>query len=175
MATLAVAGAVGATFYTFLDSSRQEILARSDMLREAAARRVDERVTAELKIPLGALGDVERGLRLGALHGDDPDRVEARLFTELVDHPSLAALSFTHADLQGFDDQKARIGPDDRWQVAAFRQVGGIRQRDRHVPDYSRTGSSSRRNAIGRGTGAPVRALRAWPRGRRFPRRTRRS
>jgi adenylate cyclase len=122
VATLALAGAVGATFYTFLDSSRQEILARSDTLREAAARHVDERVTAQLKIPLETLGDVERGLKLGVLRGDDPDELEARLFTELVDHPSLAELSFTHADLQGFGaDHQARIGPDDRWQVAVFR------------------------------------------------------
>jgi len=122
VATLVVGAGVGGTFYTFLELSRQEILARSDALREAAARRVDERVTAELRIPLDTLGDVERGLRLGVLHGDDPDAMEARLFSELVDHPSLAELSFTHADLQGFDpDHAARIGPDDRWQIGLYR------------------------------------------------------
>ena len=122
VATLAAAAAVGATFYAFLESSRREILARSDTLRDAAARHIDERVTAELSIPLGALTDVEHGLQLGVFRADDLEAVEARLFSELIDHPSLSNASLTHADLQGFAaDGEARVGPDDRWQVAVYR------------------------------------------------------
>src|ERR1700722_912748 len=87
VATLATSGAGGATFYSFVESSRQEILARSETLRAAAARHVDERVTAELRAPKDAVDDVERALRLGVLRADDVDAVEARLFSELVDHP----------------------------------------------------------------------------------------
>jgi adenylate cyclase len=122
VATLVTAGAVGATFFYFLEASRQEIIARSDMLRDAAARHVGERLTAELSIPLGALDDVERAMHLGVLHVDDRDAVEARLFSELTDHPSLSDVSVTHATLLGFgDDKAARLAPEDRWQISVFR------------------------------------------------------
>ena len=122
VATLALASALGATFYAFVDSSRREILARSDALRQAAARHVDERVTEELKVPLEAVDDVEHALRLDVVRSDDALGIEARLFSELVDHPSLSDVTFTHAELEGFDsDHAARLGSEGRWQIAVFR------------------------------------------------------
>jgi adenylate cyclase len=122
LAIAAVALPAGITFYVFFESSQQSILARSETLRQRAAQQIDEELTADLGVAADSLQDVERAVRFGALDPSDPAAIEARLFSELLDHPSLSDLSFTHAVITGSaPDGKALLEPGDRWQVAAFR------------------------------------------------------
>ncbi len=56
-------------------------------------------------------------MRLGT-----PEDVEARLFSELVDHPTLSDITLTHAEGLGFDaDGLVRLAPSGRWQLSVFR------------------------------------------------------
>ncbi len=116
--TLALTLVLGAAFYAFLESSRRSVIRRSDELRDAAARRIDAALSAELGIGQTALDDVARALRFGALRTDDAQAVEARLFSELLDHPTLSDITFTHGTIDGYDGAgQARLAPGDRWQI----------------------------------------------------------
>jgi adenylate cyclase len=118
----AVALPAGVIFYVFYESSQRSILARSERLRERAAEQIDQELTSDLGVAAQSLTDVERAMRYGALNAADPGAVEARLFSELLDRPTLSDLSFTHANLLGHGpDGTALLGPEGRWQVAVFR------------------------------------------------------
>jgi adenylate cyclase len=108
--TLALAG--GGAFVAFFASSERSILARSSERREAVARRVEARTEAELHVAVTAVEDLERAARLGALPVDDADAVEGRFFSELLDHPTLDDVTFTHVGAQGFV-----------WQMSVFRSA----------------------------------------------------
>jgi adenylate cyclase len=110
LTTLAAAIAVAVQFSVFWRSSRATILARSAEQREAAARRVEARVASELRAPEMALEDLERAMRFGALSADDPVAVEARLFSELLDYPTLSDITLTRAAGTAF-----------MWQLSVFR------------------------------------------------------
>ncbi len=122
LGTLGIALAVGLAFYALLESSRASILARSDMLRERAAQRIDQQISRELDVSSTALDEIERAMRLGALDPASPDAVEARLFTEILDHPTLSDVAVTRANLTGHDAKgEAILAPGDRWQISVFR------------------------------------------------------
>ena len=110
LTTLALAVAGGAAFWAFLESAERAIVAQSVARREAAADRVQQRVSAELAVASKALDDIERALRVAAVSPDDPLAVEARLYSALLDLPSLSDLTLTRAD-----------GREFRWQVSVFR------------------------------------------------------
>jgi adenylate cyclase len=111
--TLALALAGGGAFVAFMAWSQRDIVARSAERREATALRVQERVSSALGIAWTALDDLERAMRVGALRADDGDAAEARLFTELLDHPTLSDLTLTHPEGGAF-----------AWQVSVFRTSG---------------------------------------------------
>ena len=112
--TLALALVGGATFYAFLAFSRRSILAESAERRDAVARRVETRVQTELQVASDEIDDLERAMQVGALSADDANAVEARLYSEILDHPTLSDVSVTHA------------GPGDvAWQVSLFRISAG--------------------------------------------------
>jgi adenylate cyclase len=149
LAIAAVALPAGLIFWVFYESSQQSILARSERLRERAAEQIDQELTSDLGVAGHALEDVERAMRYGALNAEDPTAVEARLFSELLDRPTLSDLSFTHAVLRGHaPDGAALLGPDERWQVVAFRSSANadspietrrtIQQRGTFVSDLRR-------------------------------------
>ena len=123
LGTLGIALAVGVAFYALLESSRASILARSDTLREQAAHQIDDQIAAELGVAATTLGAIERAMRAGALDASSPDAVEARLFTEILDHPTLSDVTVTRARLTGvYDDGgRAQVDPDGRWQISVFR------------------------------------------------------
>src|SRR5271168_4167244 len=122
-ATLGVGVAVSATVSLVMDASRRSIVERSEEQRSAAAQRVEERLSADLGVANEALDDVEQALRHGALTVDDPLAVEARLFTELLAHPTLSDVALTHAVLQGTaPDGAEQWSQDDRWQLSVFRE-----------------------------------------------------
>ena len=121
--TLFLALAVGATFYGFLGSSRRAILARSDQLRDMASQRIDTALSSELGVGATALDDVARSIRFGALRTDEPLAVETRLFSELLDRPTLSGITLTHATMLGYAaNGDALLAPDDRWQLTVYRQ-----------------------------------------------------
>ena len=125
-ATLVIAVSTGTIFWAFLRASERSIVERSDALRDAEARRVGARLAADLGVATGALEAIERALSTGTLRGDAPDSVEARLFSELVDHPTLSDVTLTGADSVGFDPNgDVRLAPGGRWQISVFRASSG--------------------------------------------------
>jgi adenylate cyclase len=110
MTTLALALAGGATFALFLASSERSIVAQSSERREAVARQVEARVHTELQVASHEIDDVERAIQAGALDVDDPEAVEARLFSEILDHPTLSDVTLTRQTDGAF-----------MWQVLVFR------------------------------------------------------
>jgi adenylate cyclase len=122
LTTLAVTVPVGTTFYAFFQSSRRSIVERSDEERKRAANRIDEQLSADLGVAATALEDVERAMRYAGLDAGDPAAVEARLFAELLDHPTLSDLSVTRAALVGrAPDGTGQLASQGRWQVSVFR------------------------------------------------------
>jgi adenylate cyclase len=122
LGTLGIALAVGVAFYALLESSRQSILLRSDALRERAAAQIDQSISSELGVAATTLEEVERSIRLGVLDPAAPDAVEARLFTEIEDRPTLSDVTVTRAKFTGYDDKGYAIfDPEGRWQISVFR------------------------------------------------------
>ena len=111
LATLALALVGGVTFYAFFASSERTILARSAERREAVASRVETRTDAELGVAVKAVDDIDRAIRFDSIRVDDADAVEARLFSELLDHDTLSDVALTHAGPEGF-----------AWQTSVFRK-----------------------------------------------------
>src|SRR5947209_5689770 len=101
LTTLALALLVGATFTVLLESARRSILEHSDELRDRAARQIDAALSAELGVGPAAVDEVARAMRLGLVKMDDPMSIEARLFSELLDHPTLSDMTLTHATRLG--------------------------------------------------------------------------
>jgi adenylate cyclase len=123
LTTLALAAVMTATLYWVFESSSRSILARSNELRDAEARGIDAKVSSELGVGATAIEDVARAMRLGLLPTDDPVAVEARLFFELLEHPTLSDLTLTRATRTGYDARGlAVLAPGDRWQVTVYRQ-----------------------------------------------------
>lgn len=89
------------------------------------AARVEARTESELFVVETAVMDLERETRLGALRADDPAAVEARLFSLLLEHPTLDDITLTYAGPSGF-----------LWQTAVFRPTGDPQDRavwTRHI------------------------------------------
>jgi adenylate cyclase len=123
LTTLALAALVGVTFSVLIESSRKAVLAQSDQLRDAQALSVGTRLSAELRVGAEAIEDVARAARLGLMKIDKPESVEARLFSELLEHERLSDLTLTHATRLGYDDHgEAKLAPGDRWQITVYRR-----------------------------------------------------
>jgi adenylate cyclase len=108
--TLALALGGGGAFLVFLASSERSIVQHSAERRQAVASRVEARTDAELHVAETAVEDLERAARLGVYRTDDPDAVEMRFFSELLEHPTLDDVTLTHVGPPGF-----------LWQISVFR------------------------------------------------------
>ncbi|HEY1536502.1 MAG TPA: hypothetical protein VGF76_20920, partial [Polyangiaceae bacterium] len=126
LAALAIALIVSVSFWFFLEDSRASILAYSERLRLNAAQQVELRVAQALGTAQDALSNVVRGVRSGAVRPDDLNSLEATLFSELQNSPRLAEVTFTRANVLGYDDQgDARLEAQGRFQMSAFRREDG--------------------------------------------------
>src|SRR5450755_1085782 len=126
LAALAIGLIVLVSFWFFLEDSRASILAYSERLRLSAAQQVELRVARALGTAQDALSNVVRGVRSGAVRPDDLDGLEVTLFSELQNSPRLAEVTFTRADVLGYDDQgDARLEPQGRFQISTFRRTDG--------------------------------------------------
>ena len=105
LTTLAFALVGGATLVAFFASSEREIVARSGERRDAVAARVEMRTSAELGVAVKAIEEVDQAIQYGALDPDDADAVEARLFSELLDHLTLSDVTLTQAGPSGLTRQ----------------------------------------------------------------------
>jgi adenylate cyclase len=155
LATAAIALAVTATFYAVLESSRRSILERSNQLRDAEARRIDKRVSADLGVATAAVDEVAAAIHLGVLRIDDPAAVENLLFFELLAHSTISDVALTHAALLDWKPNgDARWAPDDRWQISVFRASGDPQSEiiTRRISiDQGRFVTDTRRRARGAG------------------------
>jgi len=105
-----------------LDSSRRSILASAEKLRDAAARRVEAQVRAELDGASSAISDLEREIMLGVVRPHDLASVEAALFRQVVRNPALAEVTLIHAHRTGYDAEgNPTLAPAGRWQLSVFR------------------------------------------------------
>jgi adenylate cyclase len=110
----------------FLSSSRSSILQSAEALRDAAARRIEEHVAAELFGASRAVSDVEAAVRLGVVDPDDRRAIEASLFEELLRNEHLSEVTFTRANRSAFDPDGSPVLDDmPRWQVSLFRTDRG--------------------------------------------------
>jgi adenylate cyclase len=110
VATLALGLAGGALFAASYASSEEAILARSHERRDAVARRVEARVESELEVASQEIDDLERSMQHGVTSADDAAAIEARLFADLLDHPTLSDVTLTRGGQGGLV-----------WQVSVFR------------------------------------------------------
>src|SRR5256712_10518338 len=105
-----------------LESSGRAILASAKKLRDAAARRVEAQVRAELDGASSAISDLEREIMLGVVRPHDLASVEAALFRQVVRNPALAEVTLIHAHRTGYDAEGNPIlAPAGRWQLSVFR------------------------------------------------------
>src|SRR5438067_3338393 len=105
-----------------LESSRRSILASAEKLRDAAARRVEAQVRAELDGASSAISDLEREIMLGMVRPHDLASIEAALFRQVVHNPALAELTLIHAHRTGYDAEgNPTLAPAGRWQLSVFR------------------------------------------------------
>ncbi len=130
----------GALFFTFLESSRQSMLQRAQVLRESAALRVEAEVHGQLHQGQRTLQNVERAIRSGIVDVGQPAALETLLTTELLDDDEAVGISFTHADKVGVDaNGQMELAPGDRWQLSVFRpdpaQPEGLHLSRRTDPD----------------------------------------
>jgi adenylate cyclase len=110
-----------------LEGSRRSILASAEKLRDAAARRVEAQVRAQLDGASTAVADLEREIALGVVRPHDLPSVEAALFRQVVRNPSLAEMTFIHAHRTGFDaDGNPTLAPAGRWQLSVFRSESAV-------------------------------------------------
>jgi adenylate cyclase len=124
-ATIAIAIVVAVSFALFVRSSHRAILVASQRQQELVAERVEARVVRELGRAQRVLEDVERGIHAGSVTIDDPLRLEATLFTRILDEPHLEEVTFTHADLLKYEGGEAKLAPENRWQLSVFRSATG--------------------------------------------------
>lgn len=112
----------GGLFFTFLESSRQSMLQRAQVLRESAALRVETEVHEQLRRGQRMLLNVERAIHGGIVDPTRSPGLETLLTTELLDDDQALGISFAHADETGFDGSgHMQFAPGDRWMVYAFR------------------------------------------------------
>jgi adenylate cyclase len=121
-ATVGVTFLFGGLLVAFLESSRQSMLQRAQVLRESAALRVETEVHRQLRQGQRTLQNVERSVRSGAVDVSRPGALETLLTTELLDDDQAVGISLTHADKLGFDASgQMRTAPGDRWALSVFR------------------------------------------------------
>jgi adenylate cyclase len=123
---LGLAGLLALLFTVFFEGSRRAVIEAADGMREAAARRVEERVRAHLDTAEQAVEALEREVRAGAVDPADDRAVERALFAAMLNTPSLAELTLTRARRTGFaPDGAIAIAPDGRTQVSVYRVLEG--------------------------------------------------
>jgi len=105
-----------------LEASRRSILASAERLRDAAARRVEAQVRAQLDGASAAVRDLQQEIELGVVHPLDASSVESALFRQLARNSSLAEVTLIHAHRTGFDAEgNPTLAPGGRWQLSVFR------------------------------------------------------
>lgn len=126
VAAVAVVAVVLVAFSRFQTESRASIARASETLRESAAHRVEASVAESLGRAKGALENVARAIRTGAVKPGDLGALEVRLYTELTASPRLEEVTFTHAKLVSYDaDGRATLDPEGRFQLAVYRSRAG--------------------------------------------------
>ena len=113
---LGVAVLLGVLLAVLLRGWRVSVMDRARTLREEASNAIGVQVEGELYQAQRVLEDVEKLVRLEALHPDDPLSIEAALFAQVVANPRLAEVTFTVARATGTP-----------WQLAVVRILDGGR------------------------------------------------
>ena len=126
LTVLSVTVLVGGTFYVFIAASRHDIIERSFALRDKEADRVAQQLSSSLASAKDAVESFDRAIRFRTLAPGDPLAVEARLFSAILDDPSLSDATFTRASWHDYGPQGAAlIESGDAWQISVFRESGG--------------------------------------------------
>jgi adenylate cyclase len=116
---------LGLLFYLLLNESRMSILKTSDRLRLEVGLRVRAQVVAFRNQAEEVAGNIERQLQNNLIQTTNRDDLEAALFTQVLNHPDIGDVSFTHADAVGEDHGTLMFSPDDHWELSVYRDDSG--------------------------------------------------
>lgn len=114
---------LGCLFYVLLNGSRASILASSTSLRTAVGQRLLLQVEAFRDQAENVANDVERQLQYRLLNISDPDGLQAAMYAQVLNHPDIAEVTFTHADATGDDGSTLLFAPRNRWQISVYRSA----------------------------------------------------
>ncbi|MGA2230153.1 MAG: adenylate/guanylate cyclase domain-containing protein [Tepidisphaeraceae bacterium] len=116
---------LGLLFFILLDQTEKTILTSSDRLLQEVGLRLENQVVLFRDQATEVAGDVERDLQHQLADVHDRQSVERALYAELLNHPDVSEVTFTHGDAIGEDDFQLVLAPADRWQVSAYRGGDG--------------------------------------------------
>jgi adenylate cyclase len=124
VANLSLAGLLGLLFWGVSRASRQSQVQTAELVEQTASTTIGQRLQTYFDGAERAIDGIERQFQFGLGEASDPLSVEAHLFSALLDHPDLAGISLTHAEMLGFDeDGFIRVAPAGRWQLTAYRET----------------------------------------------------
>ncbi len=119
---LAVTIIVGLGFTFLINSTKKTILANAAKQQDAEAKRIEINVNRELNVANSTLNHLEKAILSGVMSFDSVTAPEKELFIELLNHPTISDITFTHAQQEGFSELgEMIISPQQRWQISVFR------------------------------------------------------
>jgi adenylate cyclase len=116
---------LGLLFYLLLDGSRSSILKASEKLRLEVGQRVRTKVVNFRDQAEGVVDSVEQQFTHGLVRVDDRDGLESALYAQVLNHPDIGDVSFTHADEIGRDATALKFAPTNRWEISVYRDDAG--------------------------------------------------
>lgn len=122
VAILIITLVVGVGFFILIKSSRSSILADAQQQHDVEAKGIVNSLMRELDVAENALENLERDIHHRVVNYENVTTLEAFIFAELINQPTLSDITFTHAKEEGFKASgKMQISPQDRWQLSVFR------------------------------------------------------
>jgi adenylate cyclase len=122
LSTGGTAVVVALLLFGFVAASKRSILDAADLLRKAAARRVEQLVAQDLGSAERTIAHFEQQVRLAAVDVDDPVSIERALFVALIEEDPLSDVTFTRAEEVGYDPAgDALLAPAHRWELSVYR------------------------------------------------------
>ena len=108
-------------FVTLLYGFSDSILQSADRLRREVGRRLVNQVAAFHDQAANVAENVETDMQKGLIRVYDPDALESALYEEVLNHPNIAEVTFTHSRATVSNSNDIQIGPKDHWQISAYR------------------------------------------------------
>jgi adenylate cyclase len=126
VAIVAVAAVVAGAYSYFTRTARASILASAERQRAEEADEVELEVRHELQRASHTLDRIDTSVWTGAFGVEAPAALEPLFYALMVDEYRLEEITFTHAQLEGWDDKgEAKLGAEGRWQISVYKTADG--------------------------------------------------